>query len=159
MSTCSEIVTLVYKSSALRVNCGCLSVLSITMRSPGSPSTWGSPSPRNLDLCPSGAPTSTCKYYIFNSLKNVVHLKVFTVINISVAFSFHNFLQYLQSHTSISSSLSSLTNFTLGHSSHTVCCIIWNLPGPKFLVTISCLQLHLRVPGAGLITGLFLVIC
>lgn len=156
MSTCSEIVTLVYKSSALRVNCGCLSVLSITMRSPGSPSTWGSPSPRNLDLCPSGAPTSTCKYYIFNSLKKFCSFKSFYC---NEHFCSIFLSQYLRSHTSISSSLSSLTNFTLGHSSHTVCCIIWNLPGPKFLVTISCLQLHLRVPGAGLMTGLFLVIC
>lgn len=63
------------------------------------------------------------------------------------------------SFTSISSNLSSLTNFTLGHSSQTVCCIIWKRPGPKFLVTISCLQLHFRVPGAGLITGLLRVIC
>ena len=34
-----------------------------------------------------------------------------------------------------------------------------HLPGPKDRVTISCLQLHLRVPFAGFITGLLWVIC
>lgn len=51
-----------------------------------------------------------------------------------------------------------LTHLTLGHSSHTVCCIIWKRPGPSCLVVISCRQLHFLVPLAGLITGLFLVI-
>ena len=48
---------------------------------------------------------------------------------------------------------------TLGHSSHTCCWVIWNLPGPKDLVTISCRQLHFLVPLAGFITGLLCVNC
>ena len=51
------------------------------------------------------------------------------------------------------------THFTLGHSSQTCCCIIWNLPGPNCRVTISCLQLHFLVPLAGFATGLLCVIC
>ena len=50
-----------------------------------------------------------------------------------------------------------LTYFTLGHSSHTCCWVIWNRPGPRDLVTISCLQLHFLVPFAGFITGLLCV--
>ena len=45
---------------------------------------------------------------------------------------------------------------TLGQSSHTVSSNIWKRPGPKDCVLISLRQLHLRVPEAGLATGLFL---
>lgn len=51
------------------------------------------------------------------------------------------------------------THFTLGHSSHTCCCVIWKRPGPSCLVTISCRQLHRLVPEAERITGLLRTIC
>lgn len=51
------------------------------------------------------------------------------------------------------------THFTLGHSSHTCCWVIWKRPGPSCLVTISCRQLQRLVPEAARITGLLRTIC
>ena len=48
-----------------------------------------------------------------------------------------------------------MTYLTLGQSSQTCCCIIWNRPGPSCIVFISWRQLHLRVPDAGFATGLY----
>ena len=48
-----------------------------------------------------------------------------------------------------------MTYLTLGQSSQTCCCIIWKRPGPSCIVFISWRQLHLRVPDAGLATGLY----
>mmetsp|Transcript_8227 Transcript_8227/g.28868 ORF Transcript_8227/g.28868 Transcript_8227/m.28868 type:complete len:246 (+) Transcript_8227:478-1215(+) len=53
----------------------------------------------------------------------------------------------------------SRTNLTLGQSSHTFCAYCWYIPGPTCRVTIFCLQLHFRVPFAGLITSLSRVTC
>jgi hypothetical protein len=44
--------------------------------------------------------------------------------------------------------------WTLLHCSHSCVWYCWNIPGPSCRVTIFCLQLHCRVPGAGLITFL-----
>ena len=51
------------------------------------------------------------------------------------------------------------TYLTLGQSSQTCCCIIWNRPGPSCIVFISCRQLHLRVPDVGFATGLYRTTC
>jgi len=48
---------------------------------------------------------------------------------------------------------------TLLHCSHSCVWNCWNMPGPSCFVTILFLQLHCRLPLAGLITFLSLVIC
>lgn len=53
----------------------------------------------------------------------------------------------------------SRSNLTLGHSWHSCCVYCWNMPGPSCRVTILFLQLHFRLPGAGLATGLSRVTC
>mmetsp|Transcript_11428 Transcript_11428/g.48735 ORF Transcript_11428/g.48735 Transcript_11428/m.48735 type:complete len:227 (-) Transcript_11428:388-1068(-) len=89
-------------------------VLMRMRKSPGSPSTSGSPSSKNNSSCPSGTPGSI-------STRSVPL---------------------------------SRASFTFGHSSHSSLAYCWNIPGPICLVTMRCLQLHLRLPLAGTITFL-----
>lgn len=55
--------------------------------------------------------------------------------------------------------MSLCTHWTLGHSSHTCCWVIWNRPGPSCMVFISWRQLHCLVPCASLATGRYLTTC
>lgn len=120
-------------------------------RSPGSPSMCGSPSAVNRCSWPSFIPCSISTSKTLSSFTSLQH-----EINRKMSFFFYIALS-IDGYCWILD-IENSNYLTLGHSSQMVCCVIWNLPGPSCRVTISCLQLHLRVPLAGFNTGLLWVI-